>query len=89
MKTVISIFSKTFLFSMFISKKKKSPPPHIYRTFTARTHTCGCSVDLPHVRLFGAASLVNTPHIHWVARGTGTPKNRDEVNRRDVSECDG
>ena len=28
-------------------------------------------------------------HIHWVARGTGTPKDRDEVNRRDVCECDG
>ena len=26
---------------------------------------------------------------HWVPRGTGTPKDRDEVNRRDVSECDG
>ncbi len=23
------------------------------------------------------------------ARGTGTPKDRDEVNRRDVCECDG
>jgi hypothetical protein len=28
-------------------------------------------------------------HIHWVVRGTGTPKDRDEVNRREVSECDG
>ncbi len=27
--------------------------------------------------------------IHWVVRGTGTPKDRDEVNRRDVCECDG
>jgi len=27
--------------------------------------------------------------IHWVARGTGTPKDRDEVNRREVCECDG
>ena len=27
-------------------------------------------------------------HIHWVDRGTGTPKDRDEVNRRDVYECD-
>jgi hypothetical protein len=25
----------------------------------------------------------------WVPRGTGTPKDRDEVNRRDVCECDG
>ncbi len=30
-----------------------------------------------------------TSHIHWVTRGTGTPKDRDEVNRRGVSECDG
>jgi hypothetical protein len=27
--------------------------------------------------------------IHWVARGTGTPKDKDEVNRREVCECDG
>ena len=25
-------------------------------------------------------------HIHWVARGTETPKDKDEVNRREV--CD-
>jgi hypothetical protein len=24
--------------------------------------------------------------IHWVVRGTGTPKDRDEVNNREVSE---
>ena len=28
-------------------------------------------------------------HIHWVTRGTGTPKDRDEVNKREVCECDG
>ena len=22
-------------------------------------------------------------HIHWVDRGTGTPKDRDEVNKRE------
>jgi hypothetical protein len=27
--------------------------------------------------------------IHWVGRGTGTPKDRDEVNDREVSEDDG
>jgi hypothetical protein len=27
--------------------------------------------------------------IHWVSRGTGTPKDRDKVNRREVCECDG
>ena len=31
----------------------------------------------------------STTRIHWVARGTGTPKDRDEVNKRDVCECDG
>ncbi len=28
------------------------------------------------------------PRIHWVARGTGIPKDRDEVNRREVCECE-
>ena len=27
--------------------------------------------------------------IHWVARGTETPKDQDEVNKREVCECDG
>ena len=36
--------------------------------------------------LIGRAAGIYTSHIHWVARGTGTPKNRDEVNRREVSE---
>ena len=29
------------------------------------------------------------PHMHWVVRGTGTPKDNDEVNKREVCECDG
>ena len=29
------------------------------------------------------------PRIHWVDRGTETPKDRDEVNRREVCEYDG
>ena len=32
---------------------------------------------------------IYTSHIHWVTRGTGTPKDKDEVNRRDDYECDG
>ena len=28
-------------------------------------------------------------HIHWVVWGTGTPKDRDEVNRREFWVCDG
>ena len=27
--------------------------------------------------------------IHWVARGTGTLKDKDEVSKREVCECDG
>jgi hypothetical protein len=27
--------------------------------------------------------------IHWVGRTTGTPKDKDEVNKREVCECDG
>jgi hypothetical protein len=33
--------------------------------------------------------LAYTSLIHWVTRGTGTPTERDEVNRGDVCECDG
>jgi hypothetical protein len=29
---------------------------------------------------------IYTSHIHWVVRGTGTNKDRDEVNRREVCE---
>ena len=27
--------------------------------------------------------------IHWVTRGTGTPKDKDEVNKHETCECDG
>jgi hypothetical protein len=27
-------------------------------------------------------------HLHWVPRGTGTSKDKDEVNRREVYECE-
>jgi hypothetical protein len=30
--------------------------------------------------------MLTTVMVDW---GTGTPKDKDEVNRRDVSECDG
>jgi hypothetical protein len=26
---------------------------------------------------------------HWVGRGTGTPKDKDEGNKREVYECEG
>ncbi len=32
---------------------------------------------------------IYTSHIHWVGLGTGTPKDRDKVDNRDVYECDG
>ena len=32
---------------------------------------------------------IYTSHIHWVTRGTGTPKDKDEVNKGEVCECDG
>ena len=28
-------------------------------------------------------------HMYWVARGTGTPKDKDEINKSEVCECDG
>jgi hypothetical protein len=28
-------------------------------------------------------------YIHWVDRGTGTPKDRDEVRNREVCQYDG
>ncbi len=41
-------------------------------------------------RVWWIALLINNKQLeHWVARGTGTPKDRDDVNRRDVCECDG
>ena len=32
---------------------------------------------------------IYTPRMHSIVRGTGTPKDRDEVNKRGVSECHG
>ena len=29
------------------------------------------------------------PHMHSVVRGTGTPKDKDEVNKQEVCECEG
>ncbi len=55
------------------------------------------SRDLQHVITLGLFIVVYyessweiyTSRIHWLARGIGTPKNKDEINRRDVSEWDG
>ncbi len=32
---------------------------------------------------------VYTPLRHCVGRGTGTPKDKDEVNRQEVCKCEG
>ena len=40
-------------------------------------------------RLKTKSEEIYTTRIHWVTRGTGTPKDRDEVNRQDDCECDG
>jgi hypothetical protein len=33
-------------------------------------------------------SGIYIPRMHWVVRGTGTPEDKDEVNKHS-SECDG
>ena len=32
---------------------------------------------------------IYTSPTHWVGRGTGTPKDRDEVKKREVYDCEG
>ncbi len=32
---------------------------------------------------------LHEPLTHWVGRGTGTPKDKDEANNREVCECEG
>ncbi len=45
---------------------------------------CVTSLRRGHANL-----LIYTPRIHWVTRGTGAPKDRDEFNKREVCKCDG
>jgi hypothetical protein len=33
-------------------------------------------------------NFIKTLHV-WVGRGTGTPKDKDELNKREVCECEG
>jgi hypothetical protein len=37
----------------------------------------------------GLKLWIYVSYIHWVPRGTGTPTDRDEVNRREFWVCDG
>ncbi len=50
------------------------------RTTGPGPHT---TLDLTHLR----NSLGHMTRIHCVPWGTGTPKDKDEVNRREVCEC--
>jgi hypothetical protein len=69
------------------------------KRFTRLSHT-GLVVELEHLkiktRLINEVNLLKTtnseiyePLTHWVGRGTGTPKDKDEVNKREVCECEG
>jgi hypothetical protein len=44
-------------------------------------YECRCNERLPTKRF--------TSLGHWVGRGTGIPKDKDEVNKREVCECEG
>ncbi len=46
------------------------------------------SLSLPFTHLNNLFIIITT-HVHWVPWGTGTPKDKDEVNKREVYECDG
>ena len=48
---------------------------------TRPIYECRCDERL---KTESEESTIYMTHIHWVPRGTGTPKDRDEVNRRDV-----
>jgi hypothetical protein len=41
------------------------------------------------VQTFCISDNQSFPRLHRVVRGTGTPEDKDEVNRREVYECDG
>ena len=45
--------------------------------------------NLMYVRVSPKLGCVGGTGIHWVTRGTGTPKDRDEANRREFWVCDG
>ena len=51
-------------------------------------YECRCDERL-QTNLHASDTGIYTPRIHWVGLGTGTPKDRDEVNKREVCECDG
>ena len=51
-------------------------------------HMCGCRCN-ERLKVKTDGSTRNTSRIHWVPRGTGTPTDRDEVNKREFWVCDG
>jgi hypothetical protein len=46
------------------------------KTYVMDIYECRCDERLKPKGIY-------TSHIHWEDRGTGTPKNRDEVNKRE------
>jgi hypothetical protein len=64
----------------------------VSRTWTENTRL-GCDnrwcVCRYNERLKVKTDGSNVPRIHWLTRGTGTPKDRDEVNRREFWVGDG
>jgi hypothetical protein len=59
--------------------------------FRSKTYIYECRCD-ERLLLKSQNWGIYTSWIHWVVqvgRVTGTPKDRDEVNRREVVECDG
>ncbi len=87
-----SFFCPTLLFQRCLfSKKQKIPTtrlPHgrLCGEFTTQPHGW-CDILEWETKIWIRG--IYTPHIHWVVWGTGTPKNRDEVKRREVWECEG
>jgi hypothetical protein len=70
------IFSEGFIFVYYESIKRELKIRPIYE--------CRCDE-----RLQTKVKGIYTPRIHWVPRGTatGTPKDRDEVHKREDCEC--
>jgi hypothetical protein len=51
------------------------------------TYECHCDARLQtKTKRFTGLSYTG---FKWVGRGTGTPKDKDEVNKREVGECEG
>jgi hypothetical protein len=47
------------------------------------------SIDVMNYEKLKMRNLQNSSHTHSISRGTGTPKDKDEVNKCKSCECDG